>query len=328
MSVVFRAIRPYNALMKGKSTEGGFSLIEVLIATGLMGVLAVGMMSTMKMGITSQKSVNSLDEARVLTAEISSILTDSAACANTFAGANPSIAPGFSKSEIKTGDGGVVYRVGEVYGNKGLQLSEIRIGGTGTDNKLNLQRFTVIGPDKGLALVKLIWKKVGEQPGPADLQRFIFVHANLGAGGLIAACTSVGGLADELWKRNASDASKIHYIEGSVGIGVTDPAAKLDVTGEIKFGNSSIACDAGKEGQQRYNATTKKMEFCNGAAWAEIGGGGGALYYLSVCTGSGYSPCVPSCSAGYTLVNSVKTSTWWDNSYATEGYISVGICKK
>lgn len=66
---------------------------------------------------------------------------------------------------------------------------------------------------------------------------------------------------------------------GNVGIGTISPAAKLDVTGEVKFGNTSATCDAAHEGQQRYNSTSKGMEFCNGTVWGSMGGGagGGAL---------------------------------------------------
>ncbi len=54
---------------------------------------------------------------------------------------------------------------------------------------------------------------------------------------------------------------------GNVGIGTTSPAAKLDVSGEIKIGNTSSTCDSAREGQQRYNSTSKLMEFCNATSW-------------------------------------------------------------
>jgi hypothetical protein len=50
--------------------------------------------------------------------------------------------------------------------------------------------------------------------------------------------------------------------------------AKLDVAGEVKFGNTSSICNATNEGQQRYNSITKTMEFCNGTAWASFSAGG------------------------------------------------------
>ena len=57
---------------------------------------------------------------------------------------------------------------------------------------------------------------------------------------------------------------------GYVGIGVTQPDAKLHVTGAIKFGTSNL-CNAATEGSQRYNSGLKQMEFCNGTSWNTMG---------------------------------------------------------
>jgi hypothetical protein len=75
---------------------------------------------------------------------------------------------------------------------------------------------------------------------------------------------------------------------GKVGIGTTSPSAKLDVAGEIKFGNTSSTCDGTNEGQQRYNSTSKNMEFCNGTAWTAYG--------------TGSSSGRTSCPANFTLI--------------------------
>ncbi len=60
--------------------------------------------------------------------------------------------------------------------------------------------------------------------------------------------------------------------DGNVGIGTTSPKSKLEVNGDIQIGDELAICDASKEGSLRYNSTSKKMEFCNGTVWAEIGG--------------------------------------------------------
>ncbi|NBX83434.1 hypothetical protein EBQ90_10180, partial [bacterium] len=68
-----------------------------------------------------------------------------------------------------------------------------------------------------------------------------------------------------------ADTSAKSYFGGNVGVGITNPAAKLDVAGEVKFGNTSSTCNATNEGQQRYNSTLKLMEFCNGTNWERVG---------------------------------------------------------
>lgn len=69
----------------------------------------------------------------------------------------------------------------------------------------------------------------------------------------------------------AGSGSSAYYNSGNVGIGTTSPVAKLDVAGEVKFGNTSSTCNSTNEGQQRYNSTSKVMEFCNGTAWSTFG---------------------------------------------------------
>lgn len=72
-------------------------------------------------------------------------------------------------------------------------------------------------------------------------------------------------------KRSFNDGSSyplaLQPLGGNVGIATASPAAKLDVNGDVKIGNSSATCNTTTEGSQRYNATTKQMEFCNGTVW-------------------------------------------------------------
>lgn len=62
--------------------------------------------------------------------------------------------------------------------------------------------------------------------------------------------------------------------DGNVGIGIDDPASKLDISGgEIKVGNSGADCSSSNEGAIRYNSTSKKVEYCDGSGWQEIAQG-------------------------------------------------------
>jgi hypothetical protein len=55
--------------------------------------------------------------------------------------------------------------------------------------------------------------------------------------------------------------------DGNVGVGTEVPQAKLDVRGEVRFGNSSSDCNKTNEAQQRYNSSSQLMEFCDGKSW-------------------------------------------------------------
>jgi trimeric autotransporter adhesin len=80
---------------------------------------------------------------------------------------------------------------------------------------------------------------------------------------------------------------------GNVGIGVTSPAAKLEVNGAIKLG-SMVACTATEEGSQRYNSTLKIMEFCDGTAWQAVGASG------TIPTGAVMAFDLVACPSGWT----------------------------
>lgn len=69
----------------------------------------------------------------------------------------------------------------------------------------------------------------------------------------------------------------VYTFDGNVGIGEDAPQAKLAVAGAIKLGNTSALCDASSEGQQRYNSTLKRMEFCDGNLWQSLGAPSGAV---------------------------------------------------
>ncbi len=54
---------------------------------------------------------------------------------------------------------------------------------------------------------------------------------------------------------------------GNVGIGTTNPLAKLDVSGALKLGDTTDACDANHSGVFRYNPTSRQSYVCDGTRW-------------------------------------------------------------
>ncbi len=52
-----------------------------------------------------------------------------------------------------------------------------------------------------------------------------------------------------------------------LGVGISTPAASLEVAGDVKVGNSSATCSNATKGSIRYNNATSVLEFCNGTSW-------------------------------------------------------------
>ena len=58
---------------------------------------------------------------------------------------------------------------------------------------------------------------------------------------------------------------------GNVGIGVSNPTVRLEVSGDFKVGNSGVACDVSKAGAVRFNQANKTIELCDGeTGWKEL----------------------------------------------------------
>lgn len=76
------------------------------------------------------------------------------------------------------------------------------------------------------------------------------------------------------------------------GIGTASPAATLHVNGEAIIGNTSLACSGTTEGALRYNSSSSKIEYCDGASW---------IAFL-IAGGSGSPPAVP--GDGYFVLTS------------------------
>ncbi len=57
-------------------------------------------------------------------------------------------------------------------------------------------------------------------------------------------------------------------VNGKLGVGTTAPAAKVDVNGEVKIGNTGLACSSTTAGATRYSSG--RLEYCNGTIWGPV----------------------------------------------------------
>jgi len=121
------------------------------------------------------------------------------------------------------------------------------------------------------------------------------------------------------------------------GIGTATPAAKLDVNGEVKIGNTTLACAAGTAGALRYNSGV--LELCNGTSWGGLGltgCGSGSIGAIcddgTVLAGFGSSGpiYVTRCDAGQTwngaTCTGARSTLTWNNGSVNYTDVPEVIC--
>lgn len=305
------------------SRSTGFSLIETLITLGILSIGGYFLVTLMKNSMTAQKSVTAVDDMRSAIADMSAGLRNPAACLATFGGMSP--ASTTTVPAIKSADGSSKFAPGNAYGNRSAQLVSIQMGGSGVDPVTGLARYEASSSVSGIALVIVNFQKKKDSAGPADLTRYFKIRVTLDAAHKITACEAIGtGNADELWQRSGTNPDDIHYTGGNVGVGVSNPRAKLEISGELRVGSAGLACNSGGAGSVRYNSAKKEMEFCDGTDWKAMGvspRAGPACRWVnsnSNCT-TGATPHEAMCAPNE-FVNGVRTRQTCfihDNTYTT-----------
>ncbi|MEQ1723287.1 MAG: hypothetical protein ABL930_08920, partial [Pseudobdellovibrio sp.] len=172
----------------------------------------------------------------------------------------------------------------------GYQL-HVNYNDSSSDNGVKIENAGTVGPELAL--------KTTSAGGREYLMISTGSSNSIGAG--------YWGLYDNTAGGGAAGYRMVANSSGNIGIGVNSPAAKLDVAGEVKFGNTSSTCNGTTEGQQRYNSASKEMEFCNGTAWSDFapkgswcGNDNSTGDYNRLC--KSLIPFV-SCPSGYSLLN-------------------------
>lgn len=260
-----------------KRSLAGFSLVELIVMLGMLGGVSLIVMNLTKQSNQSSVKFQYDTEINLITNEIVGILSDPAKCLATF-GATA------SPSNI----GGKFYVHGDPlaptagYGNGQVGIHDYSLTATGPDGVLSIA-FNNKKLLKGEGSAITVTKKIN-------------LHVE-GVPGAITSCRSLSSSTVDIWTRQ-DGTPNIYYNGGNVGVGTSNPMAKLEVSGEIKIGNTNSLCNASNEGQQRYNSTSKIMEFCNGSAWTPFGGSSLLDCQTVSCNTSG---CTATCPATYTL---------------------------
>lgn len=218
---------------KFKNRQSGFSLLEVMIAVGLLSLVSLGFMSMMDNVVRFQRGAQAKDQQKEVSSRIRAMLARDPACNNTMGGQNPTGA-GFTLTQIR--DAGNVVRMSTVVG------TPENIDGS---NLLQFISFRVANYDalSNSATMFVTLRKTGSTTGTVDIVDQIFLHMRLDGANNILYCIALGKQTDSFWTMTPANSADISFglpFIGRVGIGTNAPPTKLAVNGDGLF-TSSVA---------------------------------------------------------------------------------------
>jgi hypothetical protein len=253
-----------------RRNQNGVSLLETIVAVGVLGLITYFVVEMLRTGVNGQKSLQAQDDSRVLTDSMASLLTDPTACLNTFIHPHAPNSPFIYSATSPL----VVPQL--VDGDFKPQFS-VR-----TAIPYWSQSPTTGLPLSGSAFVQVTWKQSGknanDKSGPTTLFRYFIVGFTFDTGAQPISCTAItGGSGNNVnyWSMAPSGAifNNNQNQAGNVGIGTSTPAATLDVAGSIRPGTVPT-CDASSEGSIRYEMHAHELQYCSQElSWKSVSGG-------------------------------------------------------
>lgn len=246
-----------NRVRNALNNESGFSLAEVLVAAGLLGVVSLGAVKITGMLNKNMKTAEVKYDKIEIVKEIATILADPDACTNTFAGENA------SKGEvdnIKDDTGKIKFEKSKKFGIQSMEVKSFMLDDSFPD-------VSVVPSGKGdtYLLVKFVEKKnsLGNKDGRIKLK------VEVDASSKIISCNSISG-GSSLWQRTSIDPDSIFYQGNRVGVNTATPEAELDVNGALKVGDSSVTCGSASEGALKYIKKQKGLFLCSDSTWKKV----------------------------------------------------------
>lgn len=225
-------------LSKLISSPQGFTLVEIMVAIGLAGVLAVGGMKISQTMNRSSKAVSQRFETTAVYNEIRALLAYKENCTQTFSGKSPDSAS-FTLTDIKQ----VI---------SGAPIAKYPINTTIGNNEVQVTSYSYIKPsppDFGAAdetgtfrlTIDIARVVTTENMGADSVTKDITIWARVNSSTrLISECKAMDSIGDDDWKPTSAPAyAGIYYTGGQVvGVGIDQPGHLLHVhsatgTGEI-----------------------------------------------------------------------------------------------
>ena len=189
-----------------KLVNKGFSLVEILVAIGLLGGLSALIMNLMSQSSKTSSKFQSDIEATTITAEIMGHLADPQVCshASNLGGKNTTGLPGadlnIGLSSIRKKNGTFIYSTaGGPYGGGSLFIDSYRLQDTAGDDVI-----TTAIPREVYLVINFKKKLINQTTGSTTFQRKIKISYTTTLGdttNIITSCKAVSTASDSIWTR-------------------------------------------------------------------------------------------------------------------------------
>ncbi|OUR96145.1 hypothetical protein A9Q84_07225 [Halobacteriovorax marinus] len=154
-----------------------------MMAAGMMGILSLGMMKMMETQRKSAKSVKTSAEIQSFYMEAKGYLAKSGYCKKTFEDMTIKEDEEFELEDVLKPNGKVLYKVGELYGDRTFRLTSIQVSGFEKDSE-----------SSGIMKLHFYMKKIGKSYGAKEYMRYIKIDVQVGTKGEILDCGTLGSM--------------------------------------------------------------------------------------------------------------------------------------
>ncbi|WP_374029679.1 tail fiber domain-containing protein [Bdellovibrio bacteriovorus] len=241
-------------MVVGNNANNGFSLVEILLALGILTIASLGTMTLMSDSFQSQRSLQSKNNQMQMIQDIETLLGIADVCKNNLGGtlagshininALPVTIPELStsgKNGFGSPPGVIAYQTWNASNNVTYYGGDLKI------TRMRLNRFTAVADatgawtNQGFADFEIAVERTTALPGGIGFNqdkskvKLKLILENTYAPGVdnaVVACVSAGN-GDSLWIQNPN--LSIYYPGGNVGIATSAPRSALDVNGAVRL---------------------------------------------------------------------------------------------
>ena len=182
--------------------KDGFSIVQVMIAAGMMGIVSLGMMKMMENQRKSTKSMKTSMEVDAFYSEAKAYFSKDGYCLKNFTGEVLKNGDKFEILELIKPNGNTLYKVGDIYGNRTFKISRIDVIG-----------FEKETDTTGIMKLQFELTKMGDSYGAKSYKRILKLDTSLDKDSKLINCATFGSLASGLGGGSLEGTVKVDNVE-------------------------------------------------------------------------------------------------------------------